>query len=91
MVLHVGVEEKPQKSTNMSVLYCRRTVGQFLGRSSSVIARMTPQTRKGRCPGAEQLFGMYNIHYTCLKRRRRRKKLNKIDILKFGFLDLAKG
>ena len=37
------------------------TGGPFLGRSSPVVARTPPQTRKGRCSVTEQSFGMYNI------------------------------
>ena len=34
---------------------------QFRGSSSSVVARMPPQTRNGRCQVAEQLLGKWNI------------------------------
>ena len=42
----------------MSILH---TGEPFLGRSSPVVARTPPQTRKGRCSVAEQSFGMCNI------------------------------
>ena len=83
-------KQKPQKSTNVSILH---SGGRFLA-----VARTTPQTRKGRCSVEEQSFGMYNIRVHCIvfelcvtEERIRRKKMNKIDILAFGFLGLVKG
>ena len=93
-------KQKPQKSTNTLVLHTR---GPFLGRSSPVVARTTPQTRKGRCPVVEKSFGMYNIRTRrivfelCLSEKKKqrkkeeRKKMNKIDFFAFGFLGLVKG
>ena len=51
-------KQKPQKSTNMSVLH---TGGPFLGRSSPVVARTSSQTRKGKSEVVEQSFAMYNV------------------------------
>ena len=50
--------------------------------TAPVVACMPPQTRKGTCSGAEQLFGMYNIciHHTVMQDIQRRK-MNKIDRL----------
>ena len=89
-------KQKPQKSTNSLVLHTR---GPFLGRSFPVVAGTPLQTRKGRCSVAEKSFGMYNIcihgivFELCVteERRRRRKKMNKIDFFAFGFLGLVKG
>ena len=50
------VNQKPEKCLNENVLH---TGGPFRGRSSYA-------TRKGRCPLAEQLFGMYNVRIHCI-------------------------
>ena len=54
-------KEKPNKLQIENVLL---TGGQFHSLSSPVVARTPPQTRNGRCPVEEQLFGMYNCSYT---------------------------
>ena len=63
---------------------------------SRTVAHTQPQTRKGRCPVAEELFGMYIIciHHILFKLcllKKERKKMNKIEIFAFGFLELVKG
>ena len=64
-----------------------------------VVTRTPPQTRNGRCPVAEQTFGMCNIHINTTvfelslsvkKRKKERKKLNKIEIFMRGFLSIGK-
>ena len=52
------IEQKPQKSMTE---HARRLWKQFRGRSLPVVARTPPQPRKGRCPVAEQSFGMCDI------------------------------
>ena len=74
---------------------------QFRGCSSPVIARTWPQTRKGRCPVAEQSFGMWNIRIHTVvfelslsakeERKKERKRINKIEIFTHGFLKRDKG
>ena len=87
--------QKPQKLKNVSILH---TGGPFLCSSLPLIARTTPQTRKGKYPVIEQSFGMYNIYVHCIvfelcvtEKERRRKKTNKINIFACGFLSLVKG
>ena len=55
---HRIIEQKPQKSITKQAKCLRR---QFWGCSSPVVALTLPQTRKGRCPTAEESFGMCNI------------------------------
>ena len=54
------IERKPQKSKSENARHLWR---QFGGRTSPVVhvARTPSQTRKGRCPEAEQSFGRCNI------------------------------
>ena len=72
------------------------------GHSSSAMACTQFETKKGTSTEAEHLFGMWKvymyIHFTVLelcvskrKKERRRKKMNKIEIFKFGFFKLVKG
>ena len=58
-------KQKPHKLPIENVLL---TGGQFHSLSLPVVAHTPPQTGKGRCPVAEQLFVMYNmlIHCTIL-------------------------
>ena len=75
-----------------------RPGGLFCDRSSQVIARTPPQTKK-KCLVVEQLFGMYNIciyHIAfklCVSKKKEkieRKKINTIKVFVFGFLTLRK-
>ena len=61
--------------------HTKRPWNHFCGHSSPVVAHTPPQTRKGRCPVAEQLFGMNNIriHHIALElclleKKEKRKK-----------------
>ena len=87
------IEQKPQKSTTE---HAKRHWRQFCGRSLPVIACILPQTSKGRCPVAEQSFGVYiiRIHHIvfelCFLEKEERNKTNKIEFFTFGFLTLIK-
>ena len=84
-------EQKPQKLLNKNVMRFWR---QFQDCSSPVIARTPPQSGKGKCPVAEQLFGVCSIriHHIvfeyCMSEKEERCKMNKIDIFTFGFFPL---
>ena len=63
-------------------------------RPLTLVAHMKLKTRMGSNMLARQLFGMLNFAKTinCLSYSRgRRKKMNKIEIFKFGFFKLVKG
>ena len=89
-------KQKPQKSMNE---HARRLWRQFWGRSSPVVGRMPPKARKGRCPVAEQSFGMCNICIHTIvfelrldnkERKKERKKMNKTKIFTGGFSNLLR-
>ena len=73
------------------------TVGQFIDHNSPLVAQTKLKARMGSNRLARQSFGMFKVRKDrilfklFLSKKKEIRKMNKIEIFKFGFLDSVKG
>ena len=90
--VHAAPEIHTQKSKKCPKKNVFHTEGPFCGCSLPVIAHTQPQSRKGRCPIAEQSFGtqdicIHQIVFKLCMMENKSVKMNKIKMFTFDFLN----